>query len=113
MPLRECMRAHTHREFKVADAWLDEEWYSPSRSDHFLMRIAQRVQQVAFQVWGKDSSKITLKHQEVFSKSGESEESEKPEEESAESVKERTMWSKMRWFGITGLVGKKKKHGDN
>lgn len=102
MPLRKCMRAHTHREFKVADAWLDEQWYCPSRSDYFLMRIAQRVQQVAYQVWGKDASKITLKYQEVFGKS------EEPKEESAESIKERTLWSKMRWFGIAGLIGKKK-----
>lgn len=96
------MRAHTHREFKIADAWLDEQWYSPSRSDHFLMRIAQRVQQVL----SKNPSKITLEHQEVFGRP--KKESEEPEKMSAEEIKERTMWSKMRWFGIAGLIGKKK-----
>ncbi len=112
MPLRKCMQEHTHREFKLWIAYLDDEWYRPTRSDHFLMRIAQRVQQIPFQIWGKDSNKITLEHQEVFKKPGDPKE--KPEEESAESVKERTLWSKMRWFGIAGLTRKKKKkHGDD
>lgn len=108
MPLRKCMREHTHREFKAIDAWLDEQWYCPSRSDYFLMRIAQRVQQVAFQIWGKDARPIKLEHQEVFARPKKPEET---KEESAETIKERTLWSKIRWFGITGLLRKKEKSG--
>lgn len=36
----------THREFLTRLAWLDEQWNRPARSDYYLMRVAQRVQQV-------------------------------------------------------------------
>ena len=32
-----------HREFKAFLAWLDEQWNQPSRSDYYLMQIAQSV----------------------------------------------------------------------
>lgn len=30
----------SHREFSTWDAWLEEEWNRPNRSDHYLMQIA-------------------------------------------------------------------------
>ncbi len=104
------MQEHTHREFKLADAWLDEEWYHPTRSDYFLMRIAQRVQQVAFQIWGKDAGKVKLSHQEVF---GLPEDHKEPEKLSKEELEEKTEHSKSVWAGLVGLVRKKKNRGDN
>ena len=33
MPLRACMQAHTHREYLAWQAWLEEEWNTPTRTD--------------------------------------------------------------------------------
>ena len=43
MPLRDCMERHTHRELLAWNEWLDEQWNQPTRSDHYLMQIAQEV----------------------------------------------------------------------
>ena len=43
----------------IAMAWLNEQWNVPSRSDHYLMRIAQRITQQ----WSK--KKTSLKDQRV------------------------------------------------
>jgi len=99
MPLRKCMQEHTHREFKLWNTYLDDEWYRPSRSDYFLMRIAQRVQQVLM----KEPNKAKLEHQEVFAK---------PEKQTADEEKEKVDRSKSIWGGIVGLV-KRKKRGHN
>ena len=40
------MDSITHREYRTRLKWLQSEWNNPSRSDHYLMRVAQRVQQV-------------------------------------------------------------------
>ena len=31
----------THRQFEVWQLWLKAEWNQPSRTDHYLMRLAQ------------------------------------------------------------------------
>ncbi len=36
----------SHREFLTRLTWLDDQWNRPSRSDHYLMQIAQRVEDV-------------------------------------------------------------------
>jgi hypothetical protein len=36
----------THREFITWQEWLQEEWNRPSRTDHYLMRIALEVASV-------------------------------------------------------------------
>ena len=59
MPLRECIEAHTHREYQAATAWLDEEMNRPTVDQHYMMRIAQRVQQANV----KQPNKVDLKHQ--------------------------------------------------
>jgi hypothetical protein len=43
MSLSECMESHTNREYEVWMAWLSNQWNEPSRSDHYLMQIAQEV----------------------------------------------------------------------
>ena len=45
MPLSECIRRHTHREYVTWLAWLDEQWNQPDRTDHYLMQIAHCVRQ--------------------------------------------------------------------
>lgn len=46
MPLEQCMREHTHRQFLVWDAWLEEQWNRPDRNDHYLMQIAVTIQRL-------------------------------------------------------------------
>lgn len=46
MSLRECMAAHTHREYLMWMAWRQLEWNRPSRTDHYLMQIALEVRRV-------------------------------------------------------------------
>lgn len=41
--------------------WFREEWNNPSRSDHYLMHIAQRVQQG----WAKDARQVTSDMQRI------------------------------------------------
>jgi hypothetical protein len=40
------MRVHTHREYLLWELWLEKQWNQPSRTDHYLMLIAQQVSQV-------------------------------------------------------------------
>jgi hypothetical protein len=37
----EAMERLTHREYRMRLAWIDNQWNSPSRTDHYLMRICQ------------------------------------------------------------------------
>ena len=46
MPLRACMKEHTHREYKLWLAWLDRQWNRPSRSDNYLMQVAAEIRRV-------------------------------------------------------------------
>lgn len=43
----------------LAMAWLDAQWNEPSRTDYYLMRVAQRLQQQ----WSK--KQVSLKDQEI------------------------------------------------
>lgn len=52
------MEEWTESRLLIALAWLKEQWNKPSRTDHYLMRIAQRAHQ-----WTKGNS--TLKDQIV------------------------------------------------
>lgn len=55
------MQEHTHREYLAWGQWLDEEENLPSTSDHYLMRIAQRVGQL----FRKDPQSVTLDQQKI------------------------------------------------
>lgn len=53
----------TDRQVRTTLAWLHERWNDPDRTDHYLMRVAQRVQQ-SFSKSGKaslDQQKIVFK----------------------------------------------------
>lgn len=43
MPVSECMKRTTHRQYKAWQIWLDEQWHKPSRADHYAMQIAAEV----------------------------------------------------------------------
>lgn len=56
------MQRWTERYLRTVIEWLNQQWNKPSRSDYYMMRVAQRVQQQ----WSKkpisiDDQKLTLK----------------------------------------------------
>jgi hypothetical protein len=40
------MQGISHREYAVWQKWLEMQWNRPTRQDHLLMRIAQRIQEL-------------------------------------------------------------------
>lgn len=46
MPLDECMKTHTQRQFRTWISWLDEQWDQPTLSDYYCMQIAAEVRRV-------------------------------------------------------------------
>ena len=40
MPVGECMRRHTQRQYLAQLSWIEEDLSRPSRSDHYLMQVA-------------------------------------------------------------------------
>ena len=74
----------------VAYAWLEKQWNEPSRTDFYLMRVAQRIHQQ----WSK--GQISLKDENiefVFKKA------------TKLSKEERIAQSKAIWMGGTGHKG--------
>ena len=95
------MQRITHREYLTWQKWEAQQWNEPSRSDHYLMRVAQRVQQVL----AKEPNKITLDHQRVpFRQVKQQAPATKPTKQTL------TEWTKARWAGMVGLVRKRKKN---
>lgn len=98
MPLRACMEAHTHREYRAAIAWLNVEMNRPTIDQHYMMQIAQRVQQSNV----KQPNKITLKHQILSFVIG------KKETKKAVTKDDQVKQSKSRWFAGLGIKRNKK-----
>lgn len=46
MPVAECMRRVSHREFLGWVAWMNNQWNSPSRSDWYLMELMAVVRRL-------------------------------------------------------------------
>lgn len=111
MPIRECQDSHTHREYQVWMCWLEKQWNKPSRSDHYLMRVAQRV----LQSQSTKPQKVDLDDQKVSFTLVKK----KTEEETVESKKEKSKYSKSIWTGLVNYHKslkdrrKKKKNGDS
>lgn len=57
MTLSQCKQNMTERELAGWVRWLDDEWNTPTRTDHYLMQIAQEVRRVL----RKNPNKIKLK----------------------------------------------------
>jgi len=64
--------------------WLEEQWNKPSRTDHYLMRIAQRVQQQ----WSKKP--VNLSDQLV--KFARKTRREKPVDKAAQIARSKSIW---------------------
>ncbi len=98
MPLRECTEAHTHREYQAATAWLNGEMNHPTVDQHYMMRIAQRIQQSN----AKQPNKVDLKHQMLSFITG------KKQTKKAITKDQTIERSKAGWFGGLGINRNKK-----
>ncbi len=103
MPFQECMERVSHRWYRTWERWSQDEWNKPSRSDNYLMQIAQRIQQFHAS-WQKPPRQITMDMQKIpFEfKSAEPAGSDKP---SKSKLKAAAAASKGAWCRAVG-VGK-------
>ena len=88
------MHEITHREYLMWMQWLDEELERPTKSDHYLMQIAQQVARL----FKKQPGRIQLKHFKLSFR--------KKQRATTTSKKEAATQSKARWFWLTGFKGK-------
>ncbi len=71
-------------------AWLEEQQNQPSRSDHYLMRIALEVRRVLM----NNPNKVQLKDMQIEFETGEKKEPTK------EDIKKSSQASRSRWRGM-------------
>ena len=86
----------THRQFLAWQAWLEDEWNRPSRTDYYLMRVAQRVHQTMV----KNKAGVTVKDQRVEFDVGRPRA--KPKKKSEAEVKRIAAEQRVKWLGIVG-----------
>jgi hypothetical protein len=80
----------THRQYAAWQAWLDEEWNRPSRSDHYQMQTAMVVAQAN----AKSPKKVKFKHYKLdFGPAGRKKRPKMTREQAAAH-------SKAKWLGI-------------
>ena len=92
MTLRECMEAHTNREYLTWQEWLDEQWNSPTLSDMYAMQTAAEVRR-------SQSSKPRQVKLEHFRLKFRPRKPTKP----TMTKEQATAASKARWFGFLGI----------
>lgn len=85
--LRRCLAETTNREFKDWIVWLDREWNTPNRSDHYLMQIAREIRDK----WSKKGSLLDTFKLKFGSKK------EPKRELTKEEIEEKTRRSKQTW----------------
>ena len=96
MSLGKCKKEITYREYLDWQVRFQEEWNEPSRTDHYLMLIAHRIQYVL----SKSGGKVNLKSQRLpfsFKKQG----------KQSQDKKTLLEWSKAAWCGALGIKQKK------
>ncbi len=88
------MEGRSHREYLTIIAWLEQQWNEPSRSDHYLMQIDARLEQLIRAVRGGAIGQMDLnEHKIPFSFK-----SKKSKKVIAQEAQERrTAVSKARW----------------
>lgn len=108
MPLRACMMAHTERELRMWMIYLDEQWSEPTRTDYYLMQVAQRIQEVLRWLVGSFTRgahppMVSLKDQRIrFTR-------EKTESVTQVDQELQTRWAKAKW--LAGVQKPRKKYG--
>ena len=96
MSLRQCLKEHTHRELLVWNAWLDQEWDNPSRSDWYAMQVAAEVQRL-YEQRLKSPKPVQVKDMKLnFTTEKDANKPLRVEKKVA------TAWSKARWFSWLG-----------
>lgn len=98
MPLSECMHRHTHREYRTWQVWLDQQWNEPSRTDNYLMQIAQEIRRVLH----KHPERVKLDLFKILF------EWRKRSVQPKITKEEATKRSKARWLGFLGMGVKRR-----
>lgn len=102
MPLADCIRAHTHRQYLTWMAWLDEQWNSPSRTDYYLIQIAYLVGCVMSMFSSRRSTTRFETYKLKFTTPA--------AKKSAAGRDMAAAASKAGWFGMFGMLGARKLH---
>jgi hypothetical protein len=62
MPVSECMRRISHREYKLWLAWLNSKWNEPSLTDYHLMQLSCQIANMfSKKVYGIEDFRIKFK----------------------------------------------------
>lgn len=88
----------SHREYRTRLAWIEMQWNEPDKTDHYLMQIAQRVQQVL----SEQPNKITLEQQEIPFVMKKVEKGKKVK--GRVTTEQATKWMKAKWMAAVGYV---------
>lgn len=89
------MQRLSYRQYLMMRFWIKEKWNKPDRTDYYLMRIAQRCQQIM----RDDPGKVTIDHQKVdfvFK-------SKVPVKLTPEQKKQQLAIAKLRWKWALGI----------
>ena len=103
--IQELKERHTHREYTTRLAWMRERWNQPSRTDYYLMQIAQSLERFmeGFRSTNKSHRLEDFKIPFRF----ESDTKEQPQESkvlSDEEIKVKAEKSRADWFMLTGQL---------
>lgn len=91
MPLRECKKSHTHREFLAWMAWLAKGWEEPSRTEFYLIELLAEIRRS----WVKNAKQVKAKEFQLkFARKA----SDKSEAESDEHIKQATKQAQAVWL---------------
>lgn len=96
MSFQEVQRKHTHREYQMWMAHLEEDWYDMTLTEYYLMQVACEVRRVL----AKKPRRIKLEHFRLKWKRKEPEQTGKSKQKETLAQK-----SKRIWFNILGIKG--------
>ena len=96
MPLRECLKKTTNREYRTWMQWLTDDMNRPSRSDYYAMQIAAVM-------GGGDVNKLRIPFEPVIPTKG---------TRGGISKEHATAYAKAKWCGVTGFKKVGKTDGD-
>ena len=90
------MEETSHLEYRVWMEWLAQQWNKPTLTDHYLMQVAQEVNEGNYRKVRKlESFKLPFGVVE--------EEAPKTQAQIEAERAQHTMWSKSIWFGALGI----------
>lgn len=104
MSLDECMQKHTKRQKDAWLKWLRAQWNEPSRTDHYLMQIAQEIRMTSV---AKPGNVLLNWFKLPFTSRRSQTEKKLTPKEIQEKKAQATIWSKAKWsLAINAARGK-------